>query len=485
MQEPRLIKKTISGLIWSSLELIASQGIKFVIQIFLARLLLPEDFGIIGMITIFIAISQSIVDSGFKNALIREKNSTQEDYSTVFFFNLLLAIFLYLLLFFFSPAISDFFEEPKLLLILRILSLVIIINAVGLIQRTILVKKIDFKLQTKIGVISSVISGAVAIFLAYWGYGVWSLVIQTLSMQFIQSILLSFWNKWKPTFVFSIASFRRLFGFGWKILISGLIDTVYNNIYYFIIGRYFSAIELGYYTNAQKLRDITSQSITSTIQKVSFPVLSLIQDDDRKLKSGYKKIIRTSVFITFPIMMGLIAVSESFIHLLFGVKWDKSIPYFQILCLAGMIFPLHAVNLNILQVKGRSDLFLRLEILKKIIGVACIGLVFLFDMGIIGLLWMAVVTSYISYFLNSYYSGELIAYSSKEQIMDINPFLLISILMGIFVYLSGYIFSGSSVCELFFQIFIGIITYFLSCKLFKIKEFLTFQSLAISALRRK
>ncbi len=274
-QQNTLKKKTISGLFWSFSDLIANQGIRFIIQIVLARLLLPEDFGIIGMITVFIAVSQSIIDSGFSNALIREKDSTQEDYSTVFYFNLFMSIALYIVLFFSANAISVFFKAPKLISILRVLLLVLIINSFGLIQRTILIKNIDFKTQTKISVISSIISGIVAIFLAYLGFGVWSLVIQTLLMQFIQSLLLSFSNKWLPSLVFSMDSFKRLFGFGWKLLVSGLINTLYNNLYYLIIGKAFSASDLGYYTNAQKLRDTVSQSISTSVQKLDILFLAV------------------------------------------------------------------------------------------------------------------------------------------------------------------------------------------------------------------
>jgi len=317
--------KTISGLFWSSSDLIANQGIRFFIQIILARLLLPQHFGIIGMITVFIAISQSIVNCGFKNALIRENDSSQEDYSTVFYFNLIIAVLLYIVLFITAPAISEFFNESQLIPILRVLSIVIIINSIGLIQRTLLIKKIDFKIQTKISIISSVVSGGIAIVFAYLGYGIWSLVIQNITMQFIQSFMLCVSNRWIPSLVFSMDSFKRLFGFGWKLLVSGLIDTLYKNIYYVIIGKFFSATSLGYYTNAQKIRDVASQSITTSVQKVSYPVLSSIQNDSERLRNGYRKIIKNSVFITFPIIIGVAAVAEPFIMIVFGEKWINSI----------------------------------------------------------------------------------------------------------------------------------------------------------------
>lgn len=454
-----LKKKTISGLFWTFSDLILNQGIQFIIQIFLARLLLPEEFGLIGMITVFIAVSNSIIDSGFSNALIREQEATQEDYSTIFYFNLVMAIILYILLYISSPIISEFFKEPMLVSILRILALTLIINSFGLIQRTMLVKKIDFRTQTTINIISSILSGILAIWLAYNGYGVWSLVIRIIFMQSIQAILLFCTNRWFPSLVFRGASFKRLFEFGWKVLVSGLIDTLYQNIYYLVIGKYFTVTKLGYYTNAQKLRDMASSSITASIQKVSFPVLSNMQGDDEKLKIGYKKIMKNAVFITFPVMIGLAVVATPFITMIFGEKWIPSITYFQLLCFAGMLFPLHAINLNILQVKGRSDLFLRLEIIKKVISVMLIIFVIVYGFGVEGLLWMAIFDSYIAYFINSYFSSEIIAYSTKEQIKDIYPILIASIAMGIITYVAGLILPQNNLIKVIVQIIIGIVSY--------------------------
>lgn len=485
MQEKNILKKkTIYGLLWSVLDLVANQGIQFIIQIILARLLVPKDFGIIGMITVFVAISQSIIDSGFSNALIRENEPSQEDYSTVFYFNLVTAILVYILLFFCSGGISGFFKEPQLESILRVLALVLIINSFGLVQRTILTKNINFKIQTQISVISSIISGVIAIIFAYLGLGVWSLVIRTLTMQLMQSSLLCIYNKWIPSLIFSKNSFKRLFGFGWKLLISGLINTLYNNLYFLIIGKVFSAVELGYYTNAQKLRDVASQSITSSIQKVSYPALSSIKEEEKKMRHAYRKIIKMSVFITFPMMVGLAAVANPFIILIFGEKWTSSIFYFQVLCFAGMLFPLHAINLNILQVKGRTDLFLILEIVKKLIGVISIVVVLFFQLNIIGLLWAAVIVSYISYFVNSYYSAEILSYSTIEQIKDIAPMFIASVLMAIVIYFSNLILSDNTLVKLISQFIIGGLTYIGICKITRIEE-LSFTYEILSSILRK
>lgn len=485
MQERNTLKnKTISGLFWSFSDLVANQGIQFIIQIILARLLVPKDFGTIGMIAIFIDISQAFIDSGFTNALIREKAPTQEDYSTVFYFNLIMAILMYIILFFTAGIISDFFKEPQLITVIRVLAMVLIVNSFSLIQRTILTKSINFKTQTKIGILSYIVSGIIAIIFAYCGFGLWSLVIKTLLMQFIQSFLLCLHNRWIPSLVFKINSFKKMFGFGWKLSASRLIDTLYNNLYFLIIGKIFSAADLGYYTNAQKLRDAASQSVTSVVQKVSYPVLSSIKEDEQTLRNVYKKIIKTSVFINFPLMIGLAVVASPLIRIIFGPKWYNSIKCFQILCLAGTLFPLHAINLDILQVKGRSDLFLKLEFIKKFVGLSLVAVAVLFRFSIIGILWTTVLSSLIDYFINSYYSAEMLSYSTIDQIKDIIPAFIVSITMAIIVYFVGIILPDSNFIKLVAQIIIGISVYAMLSKFVKIDEYNTTHKLIDSILKK-
>jgi len=465
-----LKNQTISGLFWTFSDLIMNQGIQFVIQIILARLLSPEDFGLIAMITVVISISNSIMDSGFGNALIREKNVTQKDYSTVFNFNLVTSIIIYIIIFFLAPTISRFYVEERLIKILRVLSISIIINSFGLVQRTILTKKIDFKTQTKINVVASISSGVIGIILASLGFGVWSLVIRTIFMNLVQSVMLFISNRWIPSLEFDINSFKKYFKFGWKLLISGLINTIYNNLYYLIIGRGFSASILGYYTNASKLKDTVTQSITSAIQKVTYPVLSNMNTDDIQLKFSYKKILKNAAFIIFPIMIGLASVANPLISVLLGERWIPSIVYFQILCLEGMLYPIHAINLNVLQVKGRSDLFLKLEIIKKVIAVVVIGIVLILKLGIIYLLLGAVLNSYISYFINTYYTKDLIHYSINEQIKDLMPSFILSVLMGLISYCIGIIIPFSKTFLLLIQIIVGVTAYILLNKIVKSEE---------------
>lgn len=485
MRDTNTLKtKTILGLFWTFSDLIMNQGIQFVIQIILARLLLPEDFGLIGMITIVIAVSNSIIDSGFANALIREKNVTQKDYSTVFYFNLIMSLVIYMIIFFSAPEISSFFAEERLIKILRILALTLIFNSLGLVQRTILTKKMDFKMQTKISIVASVSSGIIAVIFAFIGFGVWSLVIRTVFMSLVQSILLFKLNKWIPSLEFDTNSFEKFFRFGSKLLVSGLINTIYNNVYYLIIGKGFSALELGYYTNASKLKDTVTQSITTAIQKVSYPVLSNINTNDEKLKYSYKKILKSAAFIIFPVIMGLASVASPLIKSLFGEKWIPSISYFQILCFEGLLFPIHAINLNVLQVKGRSDLFLKLEIIKKIVSLIIIGIILISKLGIIYLLLGAVLNSFIAYFINTYYTKDLINYPIKEQLSDIVPSFIVSSIMGLMLYLIGITLPLNYIVILIIQVMLGIIIYILLNKIIKNEELANIEKLLKSLLTK-
>lgn len=470
MSKDSMRSKTISGMIWSMADLISKQGIQFIIQIALARLLLPEEFGIIGMMTIFIALSQTIANSGFSTALIREAHVEEDDYNTVFFFNMLMALGLYGLLFLSAGAISAYFGEPKLLAVIRVLGLIVIVDAFAMVQRTKLARAIDFKTRTRINVIATFISGGVAVFMAFRGYGVWSLVARNLLQQSVVALLLVGHNRWLPSLTFRVETFKRMFGFSWRLLASSLINTLYKNIYYVIIGRYFSAVELGYYTNGRKLRDTASQSVTTSIQRVTFPVLSQLQGDDVKLKKGTKKIIKNTVFITFPVMAGMAAIAGPMMGVFMGEKWVASVPYFQILSLTGLFFPLHAINLNILQVKGRSDLFLRLEIIKKVITTVAIVLVLTFDMTILELLWVGVLNSVIAYIINSHYSAKLIRYPIGEQVRDILPILLATAAMAGGVLAFVHIMADKMVAALLGGMLLGVLIYIGLCLLFGVKE---------------
>lgn len=429
--------KTVKGVSWSFVDSVSSQGITFLVGLVLARLLTPDDYSLLGIIIIFISVFNTIVDSGFSNALIRKADANDKDYNTVFVCNLGLSVILCVTLYMLAPAIADFFNRPPLASLLKAMSLIIVINAFAIIQRTILMKKIDFKAQTKISVISSTVSGVVGIGMAVADFGVWSLVGQQLSRQTLNTVFLWIYAKWYPKLQFSVMSFRELFGFGWKLLVSSLIDTVWREIYQVVIGKCYAPATLGQYTRAQQFAAVFSSNLTSVVQRVSYPVLSIIHDDKARLKAAYKRIIKVTMLPTFVLMLGLAGCAKSMVQVLVGDQWLPSVPFLQIICFQMMLYPLHSLNLNMLQVEGRSDLFLKLEIIKKCLAVGPIML------GIfVGIYWMllgSVLLGLFGYYLNAYYSGPAIGYSIKEQIMDVLPSFGIAMLMCAVVFGMSYI----------------------------------------------
>lgn len=444
-----LKQRTIKGLLWSFIDVAAGQGIQFFVSIVLARLLLPREFGLMGMIIVFIAVSEAFVNSGFSSALIRKKNATQADYSTVFFFSLAIAILFFIGLFIAAPGISVFFNEPALIPVVKVLGLVLVIDALTMIHRTALTRNIDFKLQSRISFIASAGSGILAITMAFMGWGVWSLVAQRLGRQTINSILLIIWARWMPQLVFSMKSFRELFGFGSKLLASSLIDTIYNNINSLLIGRYFSAVSLGFYNRADEFNKLPSQNMSGIIGRVSYPVLCSVQDDPSRLRDVYRKFITNTMFITFILMMVMAAAAEPMIIALIGEKWRDSVIYFQMLAFTGMFYPLHVLNLNILQVKGRTDLFLKLEVIKKVLAVPAIvfGVIFGIKVMIAGMM----INTLVDFYLNNHWSRKMIGYSFMEQVRDILPSFLLAIAVGAGVYVVGVISPWGSASTLFIQ----------------------------------
>ena len=476
-----LKQKTVTGIIWSFIDTLADQGITFISGIILARILSPEEFGLIGMITVFIAISQSFINSGFSNALIRKNNCSQVDYSTVFFFNLIVGTSFFIILLLTAPAISKFLNEPQLISILQVLGIVLVIDSLSIIQRTILTKRIDFKLQAKISVFSSISSGTIAITMAFTGFGVWSLIAQRIVKQGLSSLLLWIWNKWKPMLVFSRKSFLELFGFGSKLLLSGLIDTIYRNVYYIVIGKFFSAKELGFYTKAEEFNKLPSENLNTIISRVTYPVLSSLQDDIPRLKKNYQKLIKATMFITFILMIGMASVAKPLIFTLIGVKWESVVVYLQMLCFVGMMYPLHALNLNMLQVQGRSDLFLKLEIIKKIIAIPTIiiGIFFGIKLMIAGM----IINTIIAYYLNSYWSGKKLGYSFSQQLKDIFPSFILALFMGVSVYLLGLSLPFSYQVMLIIQIVFGALIIFVFCEITKFKDYIFTKELVLEKIQ--
>jgi len=461
--------KTVKGLFWSLIDSAFGQGLQFIFGIILARMLSPREFGLIGMLTLFIILSETIVQSGFTTALIRKTDCTDDDYSTVFIFNVFISFLLYGILFFGSNSIATFYNEPQLEILLKVLGISVIINAFSLVQKSILTKNINFKLQTKISIIASFTSGVISIWMAVNGYGVWSLVSWALTRFLFTTIFLWFFVKWKPSLVFSKSSFTELFSFGSKLLISGLLNTTSTNIYHLIIGKYFSVIHLGYYTRAKQFTDLPSNNLNSIIGRVTFPVLSTIQHDKVVFKDKYKKIVTSSMFISFILMFGLAAVAEPLVITLIGEKWRPIIIYLQLLCFAGSLYPLHSLNLSILKIYGRSDLFLRLEIIKifLIIPFVYFGIKYGLTYLIVGQL----MTSIIAFFLNSYWSKTLISYSSWNQLMNIAPSFLLAILVSGIMYIVGFAINTSPILTLCIQLTGGTLLVLIIGEITKFNEY--------------
>ena len=467
---------------WSALENVTRLGVTFVVSIVLARLLSPEEYGLIGILTIFIAIFNAIVDSGFTNALIRKQDATDTDYSTVFYTNLVLSVVLAAVLFFCAKPISVFFERPELVSLTQVMSSVVIINALSIVQRVRTTKAIDFKTQTKITFISSIGSGVIGIAMAYMGYGVWALVGQQISNQLLTTLFFWFYNKWMPKFVFSWASFKGMWAFGSKLLASGLIDTAWKEVYQVVIGKCYSPATLGLYTRAKQFADLCSSNLTSVVQRVSYPVLSSIQDDRARLKGAYQRVIKTTMLPTFVLMLGVAACAEPMIQVLIGEQWLGCVPMLQIICTYGMLYPLHALNLNMLQVQGRSDLFLKLEIIKKIIAIGPLLLGIFVDIYL--MLAGSLVTSLIAYYLNAYYSGPFLNYSIKEQVKDILPSFGVAVAMAVPVYAMSFIPLNPFIL-LPLQVVAGALIAISICEVTRLPEYLELKVIVNKIIKRK
>lgn len=400
----------------------------FVVMIIMARMLTPADYGLVGMISIFIAISQSLVDSGFSQALIRKQDRTQVDNSTVFYFNIGVGLFLYLVLFFCAPLIARFYEEPLLIPVTRLMALSLIINSLVVVQRALLFVRVDFKTIAKASFVAVVVSGTVGITMAYNNGGYWSIVAYQLTNLTVNMLLLTILARWRPSLMFSFSSFKELFSFGSKLAASGIINTLYKNIYLLVIGKVFKAADLGFYTRAHHFAEFPSSNITNVLQRVTYPVLCQIQDDIPRLQSAYRRIIRIAAYVVFPLMIVLAAVAKPLILLILKQQWLFSAELLSILCFAMMWYPIHAINLNLLKVRGRSDLFLKLEIIKKLINVAvlCISVPF----GLVCMCYASIFNSLISLIINTYYTGKLIQVGFWTQMRDIFPILLLSLLTG-------------------------------------------------------
>lgn len=463
-----LKNKTVKGLGWSLLDNAARYGMQFVIGIVLARLLSPDDYGLLGLTGIFTVVCTALVNGGFTTALIRKKDATDDDFNTAFICNFGMSLLLYAVVFVCAPLIAEFFGRDELVALVRVSSLGLIIGALGMVQQTRLTKRIDFKTQTKITLVSTSISGVVGIIMAVMGFGVWALVAQQLMSHVLCTLQLYIYNRWQPHLRFSFESFHNLFGFGWKMMVSAFLEAVWKELYQVVVGKFYNPATLGQYTRAQHYSRLFSQNLTTVIQRVTYPVLSSIQDEPERMVSAYRRIIRTSMFITAVTLFFLGAVSEPLIYCMIGPKWHEASTYLPLICLSSTLYPLHAINLNMLQVQGRSDLFLGLEIIKKIIGLAPLFVgAFI---GIMPMLWVNIGVGVIAYFFNSYYSGRLLGYSSWMQLCDVAPSYALAMAIALSVWFLKYL-PLNYWLVLPLQIAIGVMVFFTLSKLFKLNEY--------------
>ena len=426
-------EKAITGVAWSAVQQFGGRIISFSINLILARLLMPKDFGTISVFGVFMAIGSTLISSGLANSLIRTKDTDDSDYSTVFYFNFIVSCAVYLILFSFSPAIAHFFKMPELVSIIRVYSITLMIGALSTVQGTLFTKKLDFKTPMLISIPTSIIAGICGIIMAYIGWGVWSLVYMSIISSVVSTLLYWYHSDWRPKKIFSKEKFRYHFSFGSRLAASTLLDTFYNNIYTLVIGKKFDATQLGYYGKANGMYLFPVSIISGPLNNVTYPLFAEIKNDNRRLKNVYRKIMKAVIFLAAPMQMLIAVLGEPLFRFLFTEKWLPAVPMFQILCLVGLLFPIHAYNLNVLLVKGRSDLFFRLEVVKKVI--ITIVLIVSVNFGIYGIIWGKVFTSIAALFINCYYSGKYLNYNLFQQMRDISPGVIISMFIGIVIYL--------------------------------------------------
>lgn len=462
-----------NGIFWSAIERYVSQLVQFALNILIARILSPYDYGLIGMLAIFMQISQCLIDGGLSNALIQKIDRCEKDYSTVFIFNIIVSLLLYVGLYISAPYIANFYNIVELSLILRILGINLIILSFSGVHRVLFTIKIDFKTQSYISIVAAFISGIVGVIIAYNGFGVWALVLQTLLNSLITSILFIIYNKVHFKLNFSFTSLKSLGGYGVKLMFASLINTFYNNLYALFIGKKYSAGELGYYSRADQFVSFGSSNMSSVLSRVSFPILCEQQYNISELAASYRKFIRLSCYIVFPLMVGLATLSEPIVVLLLTDKWLPIAPLMCILCIDGMYSPINNINLSLLQAMGRSDLFLKLEIIKKALGF--IMLLVTINYGIYAICIGRVLYGLLATNINMYYTVDIIKKNYYDQIKDWITILLLALFMGMVVYVSC-IFIHNSLFQILIGVPLGICTYVISSYIFKFKEILYFMN---------
>ncbi len=471
--------QAVRGVFWGFLDRIGQQGISFVIMVILARLLAPAQFGLVGMLTIFMEVARAFVDSGFSAALIQKKEVTDVDICSAFYVNVVIGLAAMGLFCVGAPWVAAFYHQPILIPLMRVLSLNLVVGSLACVHVALLCRRIDFKTQLKVGMAATALSGGIGIVMAVQGFGVWSLVAQYLASTFFRSAFLWIAITWRPRLVFSLASVREMFGFGSRLLASGLLNTFFEDLYLVVIGRLFSATHLGLYNSARRIETLAATNTTTVVTHVAFPVFSQIQDDPVRLKRSLRKAMTMLALVHFPIMVGLALVAKPLVYVLLSPKWAASIPWLRLLCIVGATYPFQALLLNLLKAKGRSDLFFNLEVFKKIL--TAIAIAITYRWGVVGMIWGQIVLSILGYYINSYYVIRLVHYSLKEQLVDLAPYAGVSALMGLGVYLVQFVSLPGEAFRLVAEVLLGIALYTMLSYVFGLPAFLE----AVHAARDK
>ena len=482
MQNQHTKSKVLSSLFWKLMERGGTQGIQFLVQILLARILAPEQFGTIAIVMVFINLARVFVQSGFNTALIQKKDADELDFSSVFYLSMFVAALLYILIYLTAPFISAFYRDQILIPVLRVLGFTLFFGAFNSIQNAYVSRHMMFKKLFYSSVGAILISGTAGITAAYMGLGVWALVIQQLINQVSITIIMWFTVKWRPKLIFSISRVKVLFSFGWKLLASSLLDTLYLDLRTLIIGRIYSSSTLAYYNRGQQFPKIIVSNINGSIQSVMLPTLSAHQDNKKRVKEMMRRSIITSSFLIFPMMIGMAVVAEPLVRIVLTDKWLPAVPFLQIFCISYALMPIQTTNLQAINAMGRSDIFLKLEVIKKAYGLIILAISMQFGVYVIAI--GQVISGIISSFVNAYPNRELLDYSYKEQLIDIMPSLVISIIMGSIVYLFNFL-NLVAWKTLVLQIGSGIIIYIALAKLFKVESFNYLLSTIIQLINSK
>lgn len=483
MVEENIKQKTISAMIWSTLGKLGTLGISFVSNIVLARLLMPEDFGCIGMLQIFIAISDILITGGFGAALVQKKNPTHIDYTSVFYWNLISSLLMWILIYLCSPYIAAFYTMPLLCDILRIQSLSLIINSFTIVQSNQLVKELRFKELSLRNVFASLVGTIVAIIMASLGYGVWSLVYSTLISSIASVFLLWNMSKWRPTLEFSLKSLKELFAFGGLMALSSFVDTIYTNIQGLIIGKWYSAVDMGYYSQAKRLEHLPTSSLSQIVSQVSFPVFSSFQDNKLALLNGVRKCVKSVTFINFPLSILMIVIARPLILLLYGERWEPSIFYFQILCVGAMMYTINTMNNSVMKALGKSRIFFYVRLIERIIGISLI--IIGANYGIEGLLYAVAINSYVNYFIISHVNKNLLNYGMVHQFKDIGLTLSVAIIVGLFTHLIREIINVHYFIELISIIIVYVTFYIGISYILKVDAFFIYKDVITERIKSK